>query len=91
MIHSTMNFKIIYFLFIIQDIHSTALFRTKSAKILDGQIGVYKDDSSRILHGKIVKVYDSLSVAKKAFRSLRINGNRINGQRFFAHILPIAR
>ena len=52
-----------------------------------------KDGSNRLLQGKIVRIYDSLSEAQRDFRSLMKRGHKIHGQRLFGleKLLPFAQ
>ena len=88
----TMILKTIIFLFIFESIQSAKLPRRFEDPI---GIQVYnpKDGSNRLLQGKIVRIYDSLSEAQRDFRSLMKRGHKIHGQRLFGleKLLPFAQ
>ena len=87
-----MILKTIIFLFIFESIQSAKLPRRFEDPI---GIQVYnpKDGSNRLLQGKIVRIYDSLSEAQRDFRSLMKRGHKIHGQRLFGleKLLPFAQ
>lgn len=82
-----MILKTIIFLFILENIQSASLVRTKLPRRFDDPIGIQvynpKDESNQILQGKIVRIYDTLSEAQRDFRSLTKRGQKVHGQRFF--------